>query len=68
MNEYNKMNKDEINKINLTKDEVDMAVKCMNKVIKCYHLAPILNNEERYIHIKSCQEMVINCYLNILSN
>lgn len=53
--------------INLTTDEVDVAIKCMNKSIKCYQNAPLLNSQERNNHIKSCQEFVIKCYLDLLS-
>jgi hypothetical protein len=54
--------------INLTNDEVDIAINCMNKSIKCYQHAPLLNSEERNKHIKSCQEIVIKCYLDLLLN
>jgi len=67
MDEYNKLNKNEAIKINLTNNQVDMAIKCMNKVIKCCHLAPLLNNEERNTHIKACQEITLKCYMDILS-
>lgn len=66
MDKHNKLNKDEPIKINLTNDQVDMAIKCMNKVIKCCHLAPLLNNEERNSHIKSCQEISLKCYMDII--
>jgi len=51
----------------LDKDEVNCALNCMNHSIKCYQQAPVLNNEERNRHIKECQELVIKCYLQILS-
>jgi hypothetical protein len=51
----------------LDKDEVNCALNCMNRSIKCYQQAPVLNNEERNRYIKECQELVIKCYLQILS-
>jgi hypothetical protein len=61
-----------IEKINqnfsLDKNEVDCALSCMRKSIKCYQNAPILSNEERNKYIKECQENVIKCYLQILLN
>lgn len=51
----------------LDKDEVNCALSCMNKSIKCYQNAPILSNEERNRHVKECQELVIKCYIDILS-
>ena len=53
--------------VSLDKDEVNCALNCMNRSIKCYHQAPVLNNEERNRHIKECQELVIKCYIQILS-
>ena len=50
----------------LDKDEVNCALNCMNRSIKCYQQAPVLNNEERNRYIKECQELVIKCYLQIL--
>lgn len=52
----------------LDRDEVNCALDCMNKSIKCYQQAPLLNNEERNKYIKECQEVVIKCYIDILSN
>ena len=51
----------------LESDEVENALACMQKSIKCYQNAPILSNEERNKSIKECQEIVIKCYLEILS-
>lgn len=51
----------------LENDEVENAISCMTKSIKCYQNAPILSNEERNKTIKECQELVIKYYLEILS-
>lgn len=51
----------------LDKDEVNCSLNCMNNSIKCYQQAPVFNNEDRNKHIKECQELVIRCYLQILS-
>lgn len=51
----------------LDKDEVNCALSCMQSSIKCYQGAPLLSNEERNRSIKECQELVIKCYLEILS-
>lgn len=55
------------NEINLEKEDLDAAINCMRKSLSCYQKAPCLMNEERNKHIKKCQEMVIKCYLEILT-
>ena len=55
-------------KVILDKEQVNKAIECMQKAIKCNHNAPLLNDEIRNVHIKDCQETAIKCYLDILFN
>lgn len=53
--------------LSLDTDQLNSALNCMNSSIKCYQQAPVFYNDERNKHIKECQELVITCYLQILS-
>jgi len=55
------------NKIDLNHAELNLAIDCSNKVIKCIQQSPVLDNQYRLNHIKECQETAIKCYLNIFN-
>lgn len=57
----------ENNKLDLNHIQLNLAIDCSNKVIKCIQQSPLLENQDRFKHIKECQETAIHCYINVIN-